>query len=300
MLSALAISYPEVLPFLAAWPGVTAIWRSCRFPKMWAATAAAYATMVVLLLLLINNYARPMAHFVLRQLVSGVVRADVIFPYFLVPSGLANFWGFLPINKFGSDPSLSMLIATGGILLILATAAVVAQLVRGDSCALVAAVMLAVGARLFATHSDFGLFKLAMFIQPFLLAAMAGAWTRFARSAPQRYGVAILFALGGVYSQQIYAQRSAGNLGGAGGGLVEVPGLSASASVEMLLRNRPSRVGAWIVSDANNTSAAKIQADLMRGYPIVFPSVDMFSNIVELEPHDQAARDAPEMEHRCR
>ena len=44
---------------------------------------------------------------------------------------------------------------------------------------MMAAIMLFLAAQLFVSRSDFGLFKLAMFIQPFLIPTLVGAWMRF-------------------------------------------------------------------------------------------------------------------------
>lgn len=277
VLAAVAISYPEVLPFLIAPLAIYAFLRA-RATRKWSVVIAGYASVLTVFLVLINSYVRPMADFMLYQILSRGARKEILFPYYLLPSGLGYLWGLLPINSQGPDSLLSVNIALGAILAALAIVAGVSQLRRGDPVALVTSVMMLVAALLFATRSDFALFKLAMYIQPFLLATIAGAWMRFAPRHPEPL---LLLALCGIYSQQIYELRSGGDLSGHGGGLVEVPGFSAPGAIERLIQQRAQSCSV-IVSDTDSSSAAKIQSDILRGQTLIFVDRDMFTNIVAL------------------
>jgi hypothetical protein len=98
-----------------------------------------------------------------------------------VPSGLANLWGFVPIGTRSShvDVDLDLGIAAGGMLLLAGAIASAWQAWKGEPAAVFSMIMLVIGARLFIGDGDFGLFKLAMYIQPFLLSSLVLAWFQF-------------------------------------------------------------------------------------------------------------------------
>ena len=282
--SALVISYPEIVPFVVAPTGIFVLRTSRR--KAWRGRLAAYGLVTVFSLLLINTYTRVAAGFLAIQLFKGVGgNQALLFPYFLVPSGLANFWGMLPIQIKGSDPWLSIAIAAGGILLLISLLAIVRQAIRFQPCALVAACMFLLGAQLAAAKNDFGLFKLTMFVQPFLIGTLVASWSRW---AAVRRPLLVLVAAIGLFSQYMYVERSTGELGRGGSGLVEVPGASASGLVEHLL-NESKRMGPKLmISDTVHTSLGKLESAAMFGSTIVFPADDIFGGVVGVIPKGAA------------
>lgn len=142
------------------------------------------------------------------------------FPFYVVPSGLANFWGIYPIAANPSEPWLSMGIAIGGILTIAAAGASIWLAFRGMGVALVAATIFGVLGLTALRNGDFALFKLTMYIQPFLwptvTAASFIAITRLVARLPwsesQKKWAALspilLLSLFGLNAQHFYIVRS--------------------------------------------------------------------------------------------
>jgi hypothetical protein len=182
-MAAILIIYPEVIPFLALscviYFGLQLLRGQLR-PKHLVRYIAIMGTIVALLL---NNYL-PFAYNYLRhQTTAGTGNWAggklVMLPYFLLPSGLAQFWGFIAIGTAIKEPLLSVAIFAGALLLILSTFAILLQTWRGQPAAVIALVMLIVTVTLVRQQADYGLFKIAMFAQPFLLATIVRAWLRF-------------------------------------------------------------------------------------------------------------------------
>jgi hypothetical protein len=184
LLSALTIVYYEILPFLpmafAGYHGLQLLRKHERLKPMLAPVGIA----LVLCAACLRTWALSAALFLQFQAgrsLNGQNAESSIFPYYLVPSGLANLWGFAPIGVRVPGLLLNLGILAGGLLLLAASAAAVWQAWKGEPAAILCLIMLLVGLRLFAGNGDFGLFKLAMYIQPFLLASVVLAWFQFSR-----------------------------------------------------------------------------------------------------------------------
>jgi hypothetical protein len=193
--SALVIYYPEVIPFPALGLVVYSafLYLSRRRPSRGWITIM-IATICGSLAVL-NVYILDAVSFLLMQAAKGSTAVDVtrsLFPYFLVPSGLANLWGFTPIADSVAEPwrSLAILAAIGMVVVtLIASIACVRRELRPYPAILT--VMAILGLNLFANNKDFGLFKLAMFVQPFLLATVATYSVGYVNKWPQ----AVLFTL---------------------------------------------------------------------------------------------------------
>ncbi len=207
------------------------------------------------------------------------------FPYFLVPSGLADLWGFVPIGgEQGAGWRMNAAIAAGGLLLLIAAGVVLWQAWNRRPAALIAVVMLAVGAKLYASGGDFGLFKLAMYIQPFLLGSLvlAGVSARM-RSLP--LAIFLLIAAFGLHSQIYYVRRS---LGGPGS-FANLPMASSSRLLDQLarLRQQPRRS---IVSDSDNVILSSLEAVYFNPAELNLPAGDFFQNAANLHPEQDVFR----------
>ncbi len=182
ILSGLIISYPEVLAFLMLAISAFSVYLILR-SRAWKPLLLFYAATGAYIIVFVNTYLPQAALFFTSQFFQGVSRSRqdaYLFPYYLLPSGLANLWGFAPINMLPPDPWLSVAIALGGVFLVLGALAATWQATAGHPAAMMASVMLLLAVQLFRSHSDFGLFKLAMFIQPFLIGSLVSAWLRLA------------------------------------------------------------------------------------------------------------------------
>ena len=101
-----------------------------------------------------------------------------IFPYYLMPSGIANFLGWIPHgttwpNGIGFD----ILLICGMLVVFTLIALAIKCISANDRAAMIWSPMLLVSAalyvKLFSGDSGFGLFKLAMIVAPFMAIAVA-------------------------------------------------------------------------------------------------------------------------------
>ena len=163
------------------------------------------------------------------QVRAGLAPFDLnsLFPYYLTPAGFAYFWGFYPISQQPIALLFDIAVVSGALAFFLALLSSFWLAYRGQAVAIVAAVMLVVGLRLFWGRFDFGLFKIAMYIQPFLLGTIAVCWVKLYRRLRNFLFLrrvclimSVVLVSWGAHAQLFYTQRS---LGYGGSGLVEVP-----------------------------------------------------------------------------
>lgn len=285
--AALFVMYPEVVPFLGlAWLLYLAV-TMLRQREKARAILVPLGIAVVAGLVLLNSYALISLAFLRSQATSGMAGADLetlLFPYFLLPSGLATVWGLQSIVRLTGDPWLSISIAVGSVLLILVAVAALRESSRCQPVALFTIVMLGLAVRLFVQRADFGLFKLAMFIQPFMLATLVLAWFGIVRKPVQRFAPVVALGVAGLYAQTAYVERSRGVLDSVGGGLSEIPNASPSrinSEFRQLLSGLQSD---YVVLDTSNVVLAKFQALYLRGRASTFPTQDFFENIANADP----------------
>lgn len=132
----------------------------------------------------------------------------LLFPHFFVPSGLANFWGFSAIANY-TDTLLSVSIAAGMILLPLSVLITLWQLKKLCPPAFVVVAMILAAAFLFIKLDGFGLFKLSMFVQPFLIATLAMFATPCKGSGKAwRFVLLIVLGVAGLPTQKYYIDAS--------------------------------------------------------------------------------------------
>jgi len=180
------LTYPETIPFLGiaflAYHGAAP--RSER--RFYGRGLAASVAIAAIACLIILPDALPLLTFLLDQTVSASVGRQhaQLFPYFLVPSGLGAIWGLLPFVVVGEGRWVRAAVVIGIALSLLAVVAVVQRCLRREPSALIAAVMMVLGVMMFLGISGFGMLKIAMYLQPFLLATMTVAtcaWLRVSR-----------------------------------------------------------------------------------------------------------------------
>lgn len=288
--SGLVVVYSEVTPFIVlAFILYIAIGmvrqRSAWSPK---SSVAVLGTTLLVSLLWLNRYMIDAAAYVLGQsggASTGVGAAQSLFPYYLVPSGLASIWGFQAIGGRSGEPWLSASIALGASLLFATAGATTVLAWRRQPAGLVAVVMFALGVQLFSRRSDFGLFKLAMFVQPFMLGVLVIAWFGLVRRPTLR--VVPLLALGslGSVGQVAYVEASRG----AGSGFVEVRDVSSSRAVAEFRQLMSGNLATSAVLDTANVVLAKFQATYTQGVSSNFASRYYFP--LATEPHLLAGDD---------
>jgi hypothetical protein len=173
--AAFFISYPEMLPFLGVgfvfYHGAGARelgrhWRRCLVPL---------ALIAVISSVLVAPDVVPAVNFLLGQARASQTQMlyPELFPYLLIPSGIGALWGlnsYVPggVAPLGRDVAIGLGLALSGATMI----GTAWMLRRREACAALVAVMVLVAVVLAMSNSGFGMFKLAMYAQPFLMATM--------------------------------------------------------------------------------------------------------------------------------
>lgn len=185
LLALLLAGYPEMAPFLVLGILTFAVIallkgevRPIRWLQLFGITAA--STLVC------GNLAVPPAvHFMIWSSWysnHSAAATNVLFPNYLTPIGLGQFWGLLSNS---SDDMTSWYaqasVGAGAVLLVFAVVQAARAAWRLEPTGVMAGVMLLLFIPLFSLHNGFGLFKLAMYAQPFVLGALtivAWDWVR--------------------------------------------------------------------------------------------------------------------------
>jgi hypothetical protein len=182
VVAGLMVFYPEIFPFLAlTWMIFTSIGvvrRGLPIRSMLLTLAVGTVATVAFL-----NVYTPISLTYLFQQASTGTRTDnpaqTLFPYYLMPSGLANLWGIQPLATLGIEPWQSGAIAIGAAILIFVAVVAIRRTWRGDAVATFALVMVMLGLFLFKNRAGFGLYKLAMYAQPFFLALIVATFFEY-------------------------------------------------------------------------------------------------------------------------
>ena len=290
----IGIVYPEILPF-AVLPILAYHLRLALLNRETLRSLAAPAVATAVSLLVLLGPFTPSAILTLAEQASRGTQSSsvtVLFPYYLIPSGLAQIWGFLPLSQWNS-PFLGLAIVAGGFLLALTAAGAFWIAWRGERSSMILLAMTVVGIELFAKRIGFGLFKIAMFAQPFLIGSAVLSWFRlvekgslFRRFSLRQKSIAVLTPLGcimalGLYGQAYYVQRS---LGGAGSGFVEIPYGSETQLTSQLRRLREQAHRQNIISDSDSAVLAKLEALYASPASLFFLSTDYFRPLVGWRP----------------
>jgi hypothetical protein len=174
-LAGFILSYPEMLPFL----GLGFIIYHGRWAKelirSWRPALAAGAAIAAATMLLIAPDFWGLLQYLFQQAsAAGVLAGPQVFPYFLIPGGIGALWGLKPYappgtSLLGDDGAISIGIVLSGLVV----AATSWSLRRGEPVAGIMMVMMVLGLSLFLSGNGFGVFKLAMYTQPFLFITAA-------------------------------------------------------------------------------------------------------------------------------
>ncbi len=278
LVAAQTIMYPESLPFsalmYAAWGTLLVLRERANLRRLAVAGATALATVGILA---VSSLPR-MLSFLVLQFVHGFTPSSArdvhtwfLFPYFLVPSGPSSLWGFSLITTFGGL-FLSVGIGAGLILTVVTGAAAVLRAARkSEPASIMLLVMLALGLVLFIKRDDFGLFKLAMYIQPFLLATFGALAVTALRLRPALLAAAAALLLVAPITQWGYVQTSVNGKYGVAAGLVEVPYATPKRLLQELseIERRSAPVDAY-VSDTNNYVVGKYETGFVGTRPLFF------------------------------
>jgi hypothetical protein len=205
-----------------------------------------------------------------------------LFPYYLLPSGLANFWGIAGINENVNTVHYpSQEIALGLMLSILAILSIL-WLVwqRRQPAATVALIMFFLGLYLYIKRLDFGLFKIVMYIQPFLLSVLAIIIFKIVKNPYLRSVPIIILILCNLSGINTYADRSSAQYPG---GLTEIAYASSSKinqEFQQLIAKIPLQN--TLVLDGFNVSLLKFLGFNSQGretHYLVYPVMEHMKNL---------------------
>ena len=275
--AALAVFYPEVTAFAVlvgvAFAGIEAL-RKRAWP---VARARLFLWGIVGVLLLLHTNVLTYVFTIMLQMGQGFRSVDLslsLFPYFMIPTGLANLLGLMPLAVVYAEPWTSIAIVAGLMALLACLFSAAREAARPAPMALLLLVQFALALRLMTSGNDFGLYKVAMFIQPALAAAGAALLTR-GRAGWGAPAAIALVALACAPTALHYTRVSQGEQAG---GLTE-------AKLASALGTTPPAVapGTRVLADINNLVAAKVAAFELRGKDLRFLSRDYYQQIAPIE-----------------
>ena len=282
---ALFIWYPEALPFLGiGWLiflGLSLLYSKDNF-KTILVPALIIGGLVILLL---GYFILTSLQFMLMQ-ASGLqeisnLKGYIDFPYYLIPSGIAVLLGLWSIGKQVQEPLVSLSILFGIFILTWLIRKMIPQLRARYPAAIVTTVMLTLSAILFYQNNGFGLFKLAMYIQPFIIAVAAVELVKFKFKWPWiAYTSLLILIISELIAQNYYINTSRGE---GTGGMNEIPHASAEKinyKFSNLMHSIPQNQPQQFVMDTANVVLAKFQALYTQGIRVGFPSRNFFESVM--------------------
>jgi len=264
LLASLCTFYPEVLPFAvlsyALYHALSILQRCERVRDV----AGAIGPVVGWWLVFVNVSLPVTVLTLLRQFYLGTgaeATGRGLFPYYMTPAAFAYMWGFRAISEAYRVFLIDMSIVAGALLFGVAMAGAVWYTWKRQPVAIVCLLMMALSFALFHAGLEFGLYKIAMYLQPFLLGVTILTWSGLRRRVTRRFAGALLIAgLAGVIAlgaraQLFYTVRS---MGVGGGGLVEIPFASRDGLISQL--ERISAFRDVTLSDASDIVLAKLES----------------------------------------
>jgi hypothetical protein len=274
----LAVFYPEVTAFAvlagAACAAVEAWWRRA-FPQV-RISLFLYGIAGVIVLLRTNVLSYVFT--IMLQMGSGFRSVDLslsLFPYFMIPTGLANLFGLMPLAVNFPEPYTSLTIVAGTIALAIALLTAARESIRAVPAGVLLLVQFVLAIRLMTSGNDFGLYKIAMFMQPALAAVLAAALLRL----PAARFTAPLAVLAAAACCAPTALHYTGvSQGEKAGGLTE-----AKLASVLGTQVPPVAPGTRLLTDINNLVAAKVAAFELRGTDLRYLSRDYYQQIAPIE-----------------
>jgi uncharacterized membrane protein YphA (DoxX/SURF4 family) len=276
----LVVAYAELLPFIVIGYGLYVLltlrsWKNL-VPRGLAVLGIAAGFLVVLL----NRFLPFAVLYVLKQ-ARGVQSEDplrTLFPYYMIPSGPVYFWGLFSVgDQLPDDLWLSVLVAGALVLSALVGVLLVRSLLRRQAPAVISVVMAVVFFGLFRNHSGFGMYKLAMYCQPFILTAVVVGWISMWRRRWVQVIPLLVLGLAGLRAHLGYVNTS---LGEGRGAFSEIPGASPTHIVREYDDILAANPGRPLELDPYNVVLAKFQMSESRGRTAMFPSANFLPNIV--------------------
>jgi hypothetical protein len=283
---ALVLGYVELVPTMGLAYVVYVAILGARRQLTISALARLWLPALAIVVVLLNTYFFTELSFLRGQVTHGLGAASnpPLFGYILVPSALPGVVGLQMLPPGSPAPRLDLTIVLAALLLVGAFIGSVVSARRGASFAVVVVVEAGLGALLALKNSDFGLFKLSMYVQPFLAVAVAVWLSGAVRRVARVVAVALLIPLviAGLSTQRAYVKASKEP--------TVAPGLASSELIPAFhsLSNRRSQP---VVSVTENPVLIKLEAASAAGRQVYFQSRNVFAPfLAEYEKISRSAR----------
>jgi hypothetical protein len=275
LLSVLMIYYPEIAPFLFLSLIGYLIINVCN---QWKPTRSFILTSIfcfIFLIAFLNIYWINIISFVIQQIIQAKrAMFNELFPYFLIPSGISNLWGIQSIAHSIREPFQSVLILLGLGLLVSSAIIAIKQLRRNIPVIIIMLTFLSILLFLFFVKNGFGVFKTAMYIQPFLLGTLAIGLFIYVPNQIIRVTFLTLFSIMILFVQKKYVQCSYGKIGSS---FVELTNASKSHFIEELKQLNNTLPPSQPVSiETQNVVSAKLIALYLKDRPLIYYSKFFF------------------------
>lgn len=272
IISSFLITYPELLSFLV----LTFITYNLimllnrKLPSKMFFVILIFTSIFTIILL--NNYMFSVMEFAYIQIMNGSSSANSsIFPYYFLLSGIANLWGLLPITQKPGEPWTTIAIIFGFLLSIMSILISLRYWLKGSIAAIMLIIMTAFGMLLFLRNSGFGLFKLAMFSQPFLFCIITYALFDLIKNSKLRNCIMIFFISLSLFSIHYYVTRSKALHPGP---FAEIAyGSKSKISDEYVHSLSKLPPDAILFTDEFNVSILKMQSLLSYSHPLTYLTV---------------------------
>lgn len=265
LLASLGTFYPEVLPFAILSYAVYHALSILQGGERVRDVVGTIWPIVGWWLVFVNVSLHVTVLTLLRQVhesFAGGTARDHLFPYYMTPAAFAYLWGFRAISEVPRGILLDIGIVAGALFFALAIAGAVWYTWKRQPVAIVCLIMIALSFDLFGAGSEFGMYKIAMYLQPFLLGVMILTWSDLRRRAARSRLAGMLLAAGlvlaigaGARGQLFYTVRS---MGVGGSGLIEIPFASRDGLLSEL--ERLSGYRDVTLSDTSNVVLAKLES----------------------------------------
>ena len=276
--STLLLSYPEIAPILFL---SFIVYFSISLFSGWRPTKTFFLLILFCLIesaIFLNIYWINITAFLHYQITADLAHSKgSLFPYFLIPSGVADLWGLQPLAMIPREPVASLTILMGFLFTALTIILLLKQAVKRYFPAIISLVMIFLGIYLYIgtkEQSGFGLFKLAMYIQPFIFAVLAAGIVELISSRSKKAISIAFIAIMGISIQFSYLYASYGNVGQP---YNELP-LASRTHMPLELSRLRDKIPAesTIISEAICVVPAKLQAAFLADKNVQFPSSNIF------------------------
>lgn len=186
VLAAYAAVYPETAVFFGIAVFLFYAFAIVRHSIAFATAAAWIGSSVAVALVSINMHVTTVLQMLVLTLSfsTGSVEKWSAFTAYLIPSGLADLFGLAAVS-WTEGHALTLGIAVGAVLLVATMLAMVVLILRGRLVAFGLLAMLLGVPMLFVHQNGFALYKLAMYVQPFLVATLLSWWADPNPAAPR-------------------------------------------------------------------------------------------------------------------